>query len=182
MFFCNSITGHQIATQFFACQHSIVIVSCAKFNNNHFVGIEVREKRYFHVIRIAIEKAFLKWTCRHVSNFPYQTYLHFDVTIEAVMSVPLFGLGMLADKLNEYHWTIYQYSSIHNIYMECYSHSSQRFNISEELNKIPAVYKTWTLLTGSMVELPIPFATEAVLIRLKLFCIPWSLLSYPSWY
>ena len=53
---CNSVTGHQIATNFCTYHHSTAVVPCTKFCSDHCIGIEMRAKRHFHRIWIAMEK------------------------------------------------------------------------------------------------------------------------------
>ena len=53
---CNSVAGHQIATNFCAFHDSTAVVSCTKFCSDHGIRIEVSVKRNFHRIWIAIEK------------------------------------------------------------------------------------------------------------------------------
>ena len=56
----NSITGHQIATNFCTCHDSTAVVPCTKFCSDHCIGIEMRPKRNFHRIWIAMEKPLVK--------------------------------------------------------------------------------------------------------------------------
>ena len=51
---CNSIAGHQIATNYCACHGNAAVMSCAKFCSDHFVRIEVK---IFHRIWIAIKRS-----------------------------------------------------------------------------------------------------------------------------
>ena len=53
---CNSVTGHQIATNFCTCHDSTAVVPCTKFCSDHCIRIEMRVKRNFHRILIAMEK------------------------------------------------------------------------------------------------------------------------------
>ena len=53
---CNSMAGHQIATNF-----CTAVVSCTKFCSDHYVKMEVRVKWTFHQIQIAMEKNLVKW-------------------------------------------------------------------------------------------------------------------------
>ena len=56
----NSVAGHQIATNFCTCHDSTAVVPCTKFYCNHCIRIEVRVKRNFHPIWIAMEKPLVK--------------------------------------------------------------------------------------------------------------------------
>ena len=56
----NSVAGHQIATNFCTCHDSTAVVPCTKFCSDHYIRIEVRVKRNFHRIWIAIEKPLVK--------------------------------------------------------------------------------------------------------------------------
>ena len=56
----NSVAGHQIATNFCTCHDSTAVVPCTKFCSNHCIRIEVRVKRNFHRIWIAMEKPLVK--------------------------------------------------------------------------------------------------------------------------
>ena len=56
----NSVAGHQIATIFCTCHESTAVVPCAKFCSDHCIRIEVRVKRNFHRIWIAMEKPLVK--------------------------------------------------------------------------------------------------------------------------
>ena len=57
---CNSVAGHQIATNFCTCHDSTAVVPCTKFCSDHCIRIELRVKRNFHRIWIAIEKPLVK--------------------------------------------------------------------------------------------------------------------------
>ena len=57
---CNSVAGHQIATNFCTCHDSTAVVPCTKFCSDHCIRIEMRVKRNFHRIWIAMEKPLLK--------------------------------------------------------------------------------------------------------------------------
>ena len=57
---CNSVTGDQIATNFCTCHDSTAVVPCTKFCSDHCIGIEMRAKRNFHRIWIAMEKPLVK--------------------------------------------------------------------------------------------------------------------------
>ena len=57
---CNSVTGHQIATNFCTCHDSTAVVPCTKFCSDHYIRIEMRVKRDFHRIWIAMEKLLVK--------------------------------------------------------------------------------------------------------------------------
>ena len=56
----NSVAGHQIATNFCTCHDSTAVVPCTKFCSDHCIRIEVRVKRNFHRIWIAMEKPSVK--------------------------------------------------------------------------------------------------------------------------
>ena len=56
----NAVVGHQIATNFCTCYDSTAFVPCAKFCSDHCIEIEVRVKRNFHGIWIAMEKTLVK--------------------------------------------------------------------------------------------------------------------------
>ena len=58
---CNSITDHQIATNFWAYDDSRAILSCTKLCIDHFVRTEVRSKRSFRRNWIATGNALVKW-------------------------------------------------------------------------------------------------------------------------
>ena len=76
-----SVAGHQIATHFCTCHDSTSVVPCMKFCSDHCIRIEVRVKRNFHRIRIAMEKPLVKrgpaslcvesLPMRHHSRFPW---------------------------------------------------------------------------------------------------------------
>ena len=57
---CNSVVGHQIATNFCTCHDSTAVVPCTKFCSYHCIKIEMRVKRNFHRIWIAMEKPLVK--------------------------------------------------------------------------------------------------------------------------
>ena len=57
---CNSVTGHQIATNFGTCHDSTAVVPCTKFCSDHCIEIEMRVKPNFHRIWIAMEKPLVK--------------------------------------------------------------------------------------------------------------------------
>ena len=52
----DSVAGHQSATNFCTCHGSTAVVPCTKFGINHGIKVEVRVKRNFHRIWIAMEK------------------------------------------------------------------------------------------------------------------------------
>ena len=56
----NSVAGHKIATNFCICHDSTAVVPCTKFCSDHCIRIEVRVKRNFHRIWIAMEKPLLE--------------------------------------------------------------------------------------------------------------------------
>ena len=56
----DSVAGHKIATNFCTCHNSIAVVPCTKFCSDHCIRIEVRVKRNFHQIWIAMEKPLVK--------------------------------------------------------------------------------------------------------------------------
>ena len=64
----NSVAGHQIATNFCTCHDSTVVVPCTTFCSDHCIRIEVRVKRNFHRIWIAMEKPLVKWAPGHSSS------------------------------------------------------------------------------------------------------------------
>ena len=68
----NSIAGHQIATNFCTCHDSTAVVPCTKFCSNHCIRIEVRVKRNFHRVWIAIENPLVKrgpaWYSGHMGS------------------------------------------------------------------------------------------------------------------
>ena len=57
---CNSVAGHQIATNFCTCHDSTAVVPCTKFCSYHCIRIEMRVKRNFHRIWIAMKKPLVK--------------------------------------------------------------------------------------------------------------------------
>ena len=57
---CNSVTGHQIATNFCTCHDSKAVVPCTKFCSDHSIRLEMRVKRNFHRIWNAMEKPLVK--------------------------------------------------------------------------------------------------------------------------
>ena len=56
----NSVAGHQIEINFCTCHDSTAVVSCAKFYSDHCIRIEVKVKRNFHRIWIALEKSLVR--------------------------------------------------------------------------------------------------------------------------
>ena len=58
--YCNSIVGHQIATTFCTYHDGTYVVPCTNFCSDHCFKIEVRVKRNFHRIWIAMEKPLVK--------------------------------------------------------------------------------------------------------------------------
>ena len=56
----NSVAGHQIATNFCTCYDSTAVVPCTEFCSDRGNGVEVRVKRNFHRIWIAMEKPLVK--------------------------------------------------------------------------------------------------------------------------
>ena len=57
---CNSVAGHQIATNFCICYDSTAVVPCTKFCSDHCIRIELRVKRNFHRIWIVMEEPLVK--------------------------------------------------------------------------------------------------------------------------
>ena len=57
---CNSVAGHQIATNVCTCHDSTAVVPCTAFCSDHCIRIEMRVKRNFHRIWIAMEKPLVK--------------------------------------------------------------------------------------------------------------------------
>ena len=57
---CNSVAGHQIATNFCTCHDSTAVVPCTKVCSDLCIRIEVRVKRNFHRIWITMEKPLVK--------------------------------------------------------------------------------------------------------------------------
>ena len=53
---CNSVNGHQIASNFCTCHDITAFVPCTKFCSDHYIRTEVRVKRNFHRIWIAMEQ------------------------------------------------------------------------------------------------------------------------------
>ena len=58
---CNSITGHQIATEFCTCHDSTAVVTCAKNCGSHFIISWMGVTWNFHHIWIVVEKSLVKW-------------------------------------------------------------------------------------------------------------------------
>ena len=56
----NSVAGHQIATSFCTWPDSTAVVPCTKFCSDHWIRIDVRVKRNFHRIWIAMKKPLVK--------------------------------------------------------------------------------------------------------------------------
>ena len=56
----NSVAGHKIATNFCTCHDSTAVVPCTKLCSDHCIRIEVRVKRNFNQIWIAMEKSLVK--------------------------------------------------------------------------------------------------------------------------
>ena len=52
---CNYVVGHQIVTNFCPCHDSTTVVPCTKFCSDHCIRMEVRVKRNFHRVWIAME-------------------------------------------------------------------------------------------------------------------------------
>ena len=50
----NSVAGHQIATIFCTCHDDTAVVPCTKFGSDHGIWVDVRVKRNFHRIWIAM--------------------------------------------------------------------------------------------------------------------------------
>ena len=72
---CNSIAGHQIATNFCTCHDSTAVVPCTKWCSDHCIRIEVRVKQNFHRIWIAMEKPLEKpGTDRHIQSKKWNVY------------------------------------------------------------------------------------------------------------
>ena len=57
---CISVAGHQIATSFCTCHDSTAVVPCTKFCGDYCIRSEMRVKRNFHRIWIAMEKPLVK--------------------------------------------------------------------------------------------------------------------------
>ena len=85
---CNSVVGHQIATNFCTSHDSTAVVPCTKFCSDHYIRIKMRVKRNFHRIWIAMEKLLVKrghvrcfWqsALNECDNRPVAIYLHFFV-------------------------------------------------------------------------------------------------------
>ena len=53
---CTFVAGHQIATNFCACQDRAPVVPCTKFFSDHCARIGVRVKQIFHWIWTGIEQ------------------------------------------------------------------------------------------------------------------------------
>ena len=74
---CNSTAGNQIATIFCTCHDSTAVVPCTIFCSDHCIRIEMRVKRNFHRIWIAMEKPLVKrgpaWWLLHVSYMQYES-------------------------------------------------------------------------------------------------------------
>ena len=68
----NSVAGHQITTNFCTCHDSTAVVPCTKFCSDHGIGVEVRVKRNFHRIWIAMEKPLVK---RGPGRISFETWL-----------------------------------------------------------------------------------------------------------
>ena len=51
----NSVAGHQITTKIWACHESTIVEPCTKFCGDDCIGLEVRVKRNFDGIWIAME-------------------------------------------------------------------------------------------------------------------------------
>ena len=56
----NSVAGHQISTFFCTCHDSTNVVPSTNFRSDHGIRVEVRVKRNFHRIWIAMEKPLVK--------------------------------------------------------------------------------------------------------------------------
>ena len=67
---CNSLAGHRIATNFCKCHDSTAVAPCTQFCSDHCIRIEMRVKRKFHRIWIAMGNR--QWNGAHVyiSNIP----------------------------------------------------------------------------------------------------------------
>ena len=56
----NAVVGHHIATNICTCHDSTAVVPCTKLCSDHGIRVEVRVKRNFHRIWIAMEKPLVK--------------------------------------------------------------------------------------------------------------------------
>ena len=64
----NAVAGHEIVKKFCTCHDSTAVVPCAKFCSDRCIRIEVRVKRNFHRVWIAMEKPLVK---REPDPFPF---------------------------------------------------------------------------------------------------------------
>ena len=100
----NSVTGHQIATNFCTCHDSTAVVPCTKFCSDHCIGIEMRAKRNFYRIWIAMEKTLVirgpEWTNRtaHPLGMLYSMFIMYR-SLSPLDGV-IFSSELILDSLN----------------------------------------------------------------------------------
>ena len=78
----NSVAGHQITTNFLTFHYSTAVVPCTDFCSDHGIRAEVRVKRIFHWIWIAMEKPLVK-RCPGLKPLPC---VHFHDTSPVVQT------------------------------------------------------------------------------------------------
>ena len=105
---CNSVTGHQIATNFCTCHDSTAVVPCTKFCSDHFIRREMRVKRNFHRIWNAMEKPLVKRGPRH--NFTSVCFIVIQIRQT---------FYLLSSKLLQHDFCTSHYNCCPNIYVIC---------------------------------------------------------------
>ena len=116
----NSVAGHQIEIHFCTCHDSTAVVSCAKFYSDHCIRIEVKVKRNFHRIWIALEKSLVRRDLAYLELCPTSYDLggraeQLPVGSEGVNSARkprLYRPPDIRDKYINVHIYIYTYSPI----------------------------------------------------------------------
>ena len=83
---CNSVAGHQITTNFCTCHDSTAVVPCTKFCSYHCIRIEMRVKRNFHRIWIAMEKPLVKQGPGKKTSLYWIRFLRYIMGIPALVS------------------------------------------------------------------------------------------------
>ena len=91
---CNSVAGHQIATNFCTCHHSTAVVPCTTFFSNHCIRMEMRVKRNFHLIWIAMEKTLVAQTVQECINSLAPG--GFDYSLKLVNFKPISTINVLS--------------------------------------------------------------------------------------
>ena len=81
--FNTNCQSHQIATNFGTCHDSTAVAPCTKFCSDHSIGIEMRGKRNFHRIWIAMEKPLVNKCSSVYHNAEWQ--MTHNITVKSLI-------------------------------------------------------------------------------------------------